>query len=257
MLLIVAIKLNLNALSETVTRFDCVHASGAQIDGALAPIADHDNQLLPEERRPRRSTAQRISNKRANEFSTGRLLAHTLLAQHGYAGTPVPASPDRMPVWPADILGSISHSRALAAVALCKHASTDITGLGIDIERANAVKAKLAPKILTAADAGRLSSDETLASLERTLVFSAKEAIFKAIYPQTQRWFYFLDVDLQLEGDSFAARVSNGCEPELARRIGPLLEAGTGALTRLTETSMLDETAVPAHVLTLFAVASP
>src|SRR5262245_55392675 len=72
--------------------------------------------------------------KRRNEFATGRECVHRALASLGYPYTAVPSGNDRVPVWPAGVTGSVTHSPTLAVAAVSSQGT--VRAIGIDIEPA-------------------------------------------------------------------------------------------------------------------------
>jgi len=93
----------------------------------------------------------------------------------------------REPVWPNGFIGSLSHSRTYVVSALAKNDSIEY--LGIDIEYIGRVGTGVAQKILIDKDvtnADGLTTDQVL-----TLIFSAKEAFYKALFPKYGRFFGF------------------------------------------------------------------
>lgn len=135
--------------------------------------------------------------KRQTEYLAGRLCARQALAQlTGTASVPS-SGEDRAPQWPADTCGSITHGNGWAA-AVVGH-SAEWRGLGLDVERImQASRAeRLAREILTPAELQRLESLPTEQRAQRiSLTFSLKESLFKALYPQVLRRFYFQDAEL-------------------------------------------------------------
>ncbi|MET1077645.1 MAG: 4'-phosphopantetheinyl transferase superfamily protein [Pseudomonas sp.] len=131
--------------------------------------------------------------KRQAEFLAGRYCA--ALACRALDGTQpsITIGPGRAPQWPVGRVGSISHVQGYALCAVAKR--TDFIGLGIDVET-------LTPGDDLGALARQIASDAELACLGRqrgdplafTLLFSAKEAIYKALYPEAQRFIDFDEV---------------------------------------------------------------
>jgi 4'-phosphopantetheinyl transferase EntD len=146
--------------------------------------------------------AQSISRavaKRAHEFAAGRHCAHLALERLGVPPAPLCAAPDRRPLWPAGVVGSITHTHGFCAAAAAR---TDLlVALGIDTEIADAVSAELKPSICTP---GELAWLDTLPLAEQgsaaTLIFCAKEAFYKCQYPGTLEWLGFKDVEVHPEG---------------------------------------------------------
>ena len=125
------------------------------------------------------------ASKRRREFAAGRQCAYTALRRAGCAiGNWLPIGQDQLPVWPHGWLGSISHTEK-GAVAVAGR--TDLlTLLGIDIELLEEDQTWEEVRHLV------VSGDELtiLGSLAVAkaicLAFSAKEALFKALYPSVR-----------------------------------------------------------------------
>jgi enterobactin synthetase component D len=135
--------------------------------------------------------------KRRCEFLAGRICAQLSLKQFGLIQCAnVGMAADRSPVWPEGIVGSITHTSSTAAACI---ASSDIyKNIGIDIEvifndeTANSIKSEVTryPEL-------NVLKDEALSeTLLITLIFSAKESIFKAIYNDVGYIFGFDCVSL-------------------------------------------------------------
>lgn len=138
---------------------------------------------------PRSSSSAALPNaaaQRQHEFVAGRACASDALHQAGCPGPYTLARlPDGLPAWPPGWTGSISHSRrrVIAAAGSTVHAQ----GLGIDIEEwmPRDRAAWVAPHVATAAELDLVAGLH--APCAATLAFCAKEALYKALYPQTRR----------------------------------------------------------------------
>jgi enterobactin synthetase component D len=135
--------------------------------------------------------------KRQVEFAAGRFCARLALQRQGYTGTETLAIGEhRAPLWPPGYIGSISHGdgQAIAVAA----ASGAWRALGIDVESILSREAAqpLVAHLMDAAE--QAIGDAAGLPLERWLglVFSAKESLFKALYPFVGRYFDFLDVEV-------------------------------------------------------------
>lgn len=137
---------------------------------------------------------------RQQEFEAGRYCALQALLQAGTENAPpIGILVDRSPAWPPGYAGSIAHShgRATAAVAL----TSGILSLGIDFETVMDDKqaSRVRERILLPADERVVSSLNDWSESERvTLVFSAKEAIYKCLRPLCGEFFGFEDAELTL-----------------------------------------------------------
>ncbi|NVZ70092.1 4'-phosphopantetheinyl transferase family protein [Pseudomonas costantinii] len=141
---------------------------------------------------PPPASIQRSVAKRQAEFLAGRLCARAALQQLDHLECVPAIGEDRAPVWPEHISGSITHSTGHAA-AIVGH-KAQWRGLGMDLENVLTLERaeRLAGEILTADELQRMAAiaREQVALLV-TLTFSAKESLFKALYPIVQKRFYF------------------------------------------------------------------
>ncbi len=153
------------------------------------PIADHRSCLLEAEL----PAIARAQERRAWEFATGRHLARCAMADLGAAAGEIPRARDRSPAWPEGLIGSITHAGEVAVAAVAREDS--LLGLGIDLERAERVEAKLFRKLFT--DAERRLLERCDARLPG-LLFSAKEAAYKAVYPRVGRFIGFQEAEVDV-----------------------------------------------------------
>jgi 4'-phosphopantetheinyl transferase EntD len=142
---------------------------------------------------------------RRREFMTGRACARMALRELGIAPMAIGRGKRGEPLWPAGVVGSITHCANYCACAVAK--TTEVISLGIDAE----VNAPLPPRVLERVAFGRERDRVAVVDeihLDR-LLFSAKEAIYKAWFPLTERWLSFEDVDLSIDelGNTFCARL--------------------------------------------------
>ncbi len=135
--------------------------------------------------------------KRQAEYLAGRLCARTALNQLTDMASVPGSGENRAPQWPAGTLGSITHGSGWAGAVVGN--SSDWRGLGLDIERIMPASRaeRLVGEILTANERLRLEDLPTEQRAQRiSLTFSLKESLFKALYPQVLRYFYFQDAEL-------------------------------------------------------------
>lgn len=135
--------------------------------------------------------AQAVSKRQA-EYLAARVLLRRLQQQLGRTPVQILPGADRSPVWPAGLQGSVSHSDGLVLVGL---GNSDGRRLGVDLEQwlTAAQYQELAPAILSAAEQQwclRDNSNMTLAQ-QLTLIFAAKEALYKALYPDCRQIMEF------------------------------------------------------------------
>jgi len=155
----------------------------------------------------------RAVDKRRREFTAGRTCARRALARLGWPDFPVVAGPRREPVWPPDVVGSITHCPGYCAAVAARRA--DLRSVGIDAELSAPLPEGVAAMVCTEAErrwAAELPGDHWPA-----LVFSAKESIYKAWYPVAERWLDYLDAELTVDpaSGSFTARILLPVEPAI------------------------------------------
>ena len=146
-------------------------------------------RLKPEEAR----SVERAVPKRIHEFAAGRQCARRALAELGLADVSIAAAQDRQPVWPAGVVGSITHTVGFCAAVVAQE--TRLQALGVDTELSCAAKPELWRTICVPDENAWIS---TLPPEERataaTLMFSAKEAFYKCQYPLTGERLSFSDL---------------------------------------------------------------
>ncbi|MFK0339613.1 4'-phosphopantetheinyl transferase family protein [Agrobacterium sp. 16-172Ci] len=129
--------------------------------------------------------------KRQAEFLAGRFLGQAALALFGHDPQPIGIGNKREPVWPSGISGSISHSHGICVCMVTQDCDVRV---GVDIEKIEpgAVTEVILKRALEPLER-RLIADreECDAGILPFLVFSAKETLFKALYPVVGRHFDF------------------------------------------------------------------
>jgi 4'-phosphopantetheinyl transferase EntD len=180
----------------------------------IEPVGDTAQPLLEAERQMlgRGAVARRVA-----EFAAGRHCARLALRELGIEAGPIPIGERGAPQWPAGVTGSISHGAELAGAVAAR--TTAYSGLGLDIER----RGRLAPQLYRL-----LFTEQELAAPITpdlaVLLFSAKEAVYKAAFPLLRQWIDFTEVLIEVDTENCRFRVRPVArEAELA-----LLGAGAG-----------------------------
>jgi len=150
---------------------------------------------------------QRAVPKRLAEFIAGRYCANLALqrlrSNDQVLIEEIQIGDKREPLWPTDVIGSITHSHGFAAAVVADTAQ--IRGVGIDSEQlinpntANNV----ASHILREEEVFQENQHLVLAFEQYlTLVFSAKESIYKCLFPLVKQYFDFKDARITLSNDA-------------------------------------------------------
>jgi len=147
--------------------------------------------------------------KRRQEFATVRACARAALARLGVPPAPIVPGVRGAPQWPPGVVGSMTHCAGYRASAVARE--RDVLTIGVDAEPHD----KLPHGVLEAVT----SRDEQLRvaalAAERPevcwdrMLFSAKESVYKAWFPLTQRWLGFEDAIVDVDGaaQTFTARL--------------------------------------------------
>ncbi|MEG3634979.1 4'-phosphopantetheinyl transferase family protein [Micromonospora palythoicola] len=199
---------------------------------AVAGPDDWSGQLHPAEAT---CLGDRAVDSRRRDFTAGRVCARRAMAALGLPPVAVPAAADRSPVWPAGLVGTITHTRGYCAAAVAR--SDEIRAVGMDAEQ----NRELGPGVR------RLiclpEEDEQVERLPPgicwpAVFFSAKETVYKVWHPVVGSWLDFHDALVHLDPDAgtFTARISPTRVTDAATARPPALINGRfavdGALVR-------------------------
>lgn len=159
-------------------------------DVAPGDFSDAEHLLPP--------SLTRASPKRKTEYLAGRTCAAAALQAAG-CDNPAPPGMDeeRLPIWPSGWLGCITHSNGRAIAAVAGAAQSRV--LGIDVEKlidpvlVDGIGALVTLEGELAMLTGRIFGDAPGYSLSQalTILFSAKESLYKALYPDVRRFMDF------------------------------------------------------------------
>lgn len=157
--------------------------------------ADGEGMLYPEEQRALTPGAVEV---RRLHFTLGRVAARRALLRLLGQEHPIPRATDGRPLWPEGVVGAITHSGDLgaAAVATRQHCH----GIGLDLERRDRVlRTNVRRMVCREAELPWVEGGPDNTRL--LMLFSAKEAIFKAFYPMQQVWLGFHEAELEWRGE--------------------------------------------------------
>ena len=136
----------------------------------------------------------------ANAFVSGRRCVRALQKQLDLPEFELPPG-EFGPIWPSNLVGSISHSRELAVATILR----DAVGVGIDIEYERRLRVDAVRRVATREECSKYSA---VPDFDWTLLFSAKESVFKAFSPLAECYIGFQEVELLLDttAQSFSVR---------------------------------------------------
>ncbi len=163
--------------------------------------------------------AKTMRDNRLREFAHGRACARRALACLGIAACPIPVGDRRAPVWPEKVVGSISHCGQNAAAVAAYQSNTQ--GLGIDLETTDSLDRSLLNIVCRPEELLWLDQPESDYALDK-LFFSAKESLFKCVWPTLRRFIDFQEIEIQLNlgNHTFTADSHNSELPDaLIKRV--------------------------------------
>lgn len=131
---------------------------------------------------------EKFHPNRKKEFVLGRLAAYkAYLELTGKKLLTLESADDRSPIWPDDVVGSITHNDDF--VCVCVSLKSNLRSIGIDIEEQGRTKIELSTHIRSVKD---LLKHESFTDTELlTLIFSAKESLYKMLNPLVKKFFGF------------------------------------------------------------------
>jgi 4'-phosphopantetheinyl transferase EntD len=201
----------------------------AGVRSAFARADPGERGLFPAEA----AIVARAVERRKDEFATIRRCARIALAELGVPPGPILPGVRGAPVWPAGIVGSMTHCVGYRAAAVARSASAGVAGLGFDASpEVGGLGIDASPGVaglgidaevdgplpdgvarLVASEAER----EHLAGLAEShpgvhwdrVLFSAKESVYKVWSPMTGEWLGFLEATIEIDpvAGRFVARV--------------------------------------------------
>jgi 4'-phosphopantetheinyl transferase EntD len=168
----------------------------SDMGGAPPPLDPREEGILG----PRAVASRRVL------FALGRAAARDALRELGITDVGIQRGAGGEPLWPDGFVGAISHAPDVAVAVVGR--SSDYVGLGIDVvEPARGPTAQAARLVCRPSEMAWVDPESGTQRL--TMLFSAKEAVFKALFPIDQVWLGFADAELTWhpEREAFEARV--------------------------------------------------
>lgn len=147
----------------------------------------------------------RVADGRRRDFTTGRTCARRALVKLGVSPKPIIPGPSREPLWPAGVVGSITHCANYVAAAVAKR--EDFCSIGIDAEPHQELPAGVLRKIALPEELKWLRTFSDTGICWSRILFSAKESVYKTWFPLAHSWLGFEDaiVHFNVEQGTFHA----------------------------------------------------
>ncbi len=163
-----------------------------ELTGRLDPVATAD--MHPDELAQIEGSAA----GRQRQFMAGRRCARAGLRHLGLPEGALLSDPDRRPRWPDGADGSITHTGdVFAAAAVARREVLGARGVGVDAEQPSRVTRRLYDRVFTSIEREQLARLEAgTEAVASAVMFSVKEAFYKAQFGATAAWVGFQDVEV-------------------------------------------------------------
>lgn len=145
-------------------------------------LSNYDDTLCERWELPLPVNLQKAVKKRRAEFVASRFLVRDVLSHVGTHGFLLNNRPDRSPIWPSGVQGSLSHTDGTVALAITKQPLC----IGIDVEQVMGLDTAVetADVLMSSEERALLSALPLPFPLAATLLFSLKESLYKALWPR-------------------------------------------------------------------------
>lgn len=129
--------------------------------------------------------------KRQAEYLAGRILAQRILIGSGHFDNELKIGSAREPLWPKGFIGSISHSDNIALVIAAKANQYNLIGCDVEPLLSLELIEEIKLTVLLSEELPFLNAKNSCKQEVFTLIYSAKESLYKALYPKVGYFFDF------------------------------------------------------------------
>jgi len=168
--------------------------TGVRLVSCEFDSGSYDPALYTELGIDRPESIERAVAKRQAEFLAGRYAAALALQHLGPVrnhDVQVGIGAQRNPLWPSGVVGSISHVGSVAVCAVSRRTDKHYLGIDIEVLMSSKVCREVATIVANRRERELLSAQGLSDRVALTLIFSAKESLFKALYPSVRDYFGF------------------------------------------------------------------
>lgn len=133
---------------------------------------------------------QRAVKKRRAEYLASRYCLQQALASWGITDFVLSNGPDRAPLWPEGINGSLSHTHQQICALLTQRQDV-IPGVDCETIMSEEMASETWKMLIGVGEKQRLAQSEVPFATALTVAFSVKESLYKALYPQIKQFMDF------------------------------------------------------------------
>jgi 4'-phosphopantetheinyl transferase EntD len=193
-----------------------IHEPSIRVCKIEFEINNYDDSLFTEYSIELHKMLSPAVTKRRAEYLSGRIAAQTLLTERQIYGK-ITQSAERIPIWPNGWNGSISHTE-YCAIAVITNQDKGYT-LGIDIEKFNPEALEEISGMITQENERKILKKCKLCyNTALHITFSAKESLYKALYPQVNKFFGFESAtitNINTQNKTFSLQLTQTLAPTL------------------------------------------
>lgn len=201
---------------------ECFKVKGIHYFSTEFNVLHYSDELFSEFGIPFPKELRNAVNQRKAEFLSGRENAKHALLELDVLLEPVLIGRNREPLFPNNIIGSISHSKNVALCVVGLRSELDYLGVDVEPIITSKLMSEIESQIITNAEKRLLLKSRLNIETAFTLVYSAKESLFKALHDEVRDYFDFdaaLLIDINDRDNSLCF--------ELTQTLAPNLPAGT------------------------------
>jgi enterobactin synthetase component D len=175
--------------------YEAPHLFSTNITKVALPLSTASEIIdyVPEANLP--PSIRQAVRKRKLSFIAGRLCAEKALEKTGLTNAIVHRHESGAPSWPTGVHGSITHTSQFACAAVSRFA--EIVSIGIDSEMifSDTTSNEVQLYCCTENEIAQFFSAENR-NLIATILFSAKESLYKSVHPYLNRYVDFKEIDV-------------------------------------------------------------
>ena len=166
-------------------------------DLAYGIVSAEDADLCTLDKDEYRVLSNRACGSKRASWISGREAARLATSKLGVRSAAILRGDGGEPLWPVEITGSITHCHPWSVAVVARQEKRSLS-IGVDLESSDRMRRADPKSLLRLICTGRemewVRNGDLAARL--TMIFSAKEALYKALYPLCKRYIDFTEVEL-------------------------------------------------------------
>ncbi|WP_380179355.1 4'-phosphopantetheinyl transferase [Kalamiella sp. sgz302252] len=156
----------------------------------------YNDDLFQDFQLPFPSRLNKAVAKRRAEYLASRVCVRFELNQFGIKNFILANDADRAPIWPQEIVGSLSHSRTCVSLLLAKASARKLLGVDVEEIMRPETAEEMRDMIVSPREAKLLLSSGLPFASALTAAFSLKESLYKALFPPFRQFMNFSEAEI-------------------------------------------------------------